>query len=52
MGKSNGDRRPKRTQVSIKTSTYEMLKEEAAKRGCKVTELVEFILEEKEPKKR
>lgn len=42
MGKPG---RPKRTQVSVKGETYRRLKEEADKRGCQVTELVEKILE-------
>jgi len=43
-----GEDRPKVTQVSVRGEIYAMLKEEAAKRGCKVTELVEFILEKYE----
>jgi len=37
-------RRPKRTEVSVRSETYERLKEEAEKRGIRVTELVEMIL--------
>ena len=44
MGKTEKPR-PKRTQVSIKDATYKMLQQEAAKRGCKVTDLVALILE-------
>lgn len=40
--------RPKKTEVSIRGDTYKLLQEEAAKRGCRVTELVAFILHEKE----
>ena len=42
--------KPKRTQVSIKDTTYKMLQKEAAKRGCKVTDLVALILGEKKAK--
>ncbi len=38
-------KRPKRTEVSIKSETYERLKEEAEKRGITITSLVNQVLE-------
>lgn len=36
--------KPARTQVSLKGETYKMLKKEAERRGCRITELTEAIL--------
>ena len=47
MGKTEKPR-PNRIQVPIKDATYKMLQQEAAKRGCRVTDLVALILEDKE----
>jgi predicted DNA-binding ribbon-helix-helix protein len=42
-------KKPKRTQVSLRGETYQRIKEEAERRGIRITELVEMILNGSSP---